>query len=77
MNEEYATRITKDRNVPAYGYGYVTKFHVDPEYLKKFKIQNVGGSMHDELWIPAEELEEFNSFITDKIEVIAEFNDRK
>jgi len=61
MNEAYATQITKEWNVPAYGCGFVTKFDVEAAYLKKYKVENVGGKIHDELWIPAEELEEFNS----------------
>lgn len=73
MNEEYATQITKDWNVRAYGCGFVTKFEVDEEYIKKFEVQNVGGTIHDELWIPAEELEEFNSNIIGKIELIGEY----
>ena len=73
MNEEYATQITKDWNVPAYGCGYVTKFEVNSEYLKKFKVENVGGKIHNELWIPAEDLEEFNRNIIGKIEVIGEY----
>lgn len=73
MNEEYATQITKDWNVPAYGFGYVTKFEVNSEYLKEFKIENVGGEIHNELWVPAEELEEFNRNIIGKIEVIGEY----
>lgn len=73
MNEAYATQITKDWNVPAYGCGYVTKFEVDAEYLKKYKVENVGGHIHNELWVPAEELEEFNSQIIGKVEVISEF----
>jgi hypothetical protein len=32
-----------------------------------------GGSLHTELWVPAEELEEFNRHIVGKIEVVAEF----
>ena len=51
--------------------GYVTKFEVNTEYLKKFSIQNVGGRIHNELWIPAEELENFNCHIIGKVEVIA------
>jgi len=70
MNEEYAIQITRDWNVPAYGCGFVTKFYVDSEYLKKFKIQNVGGKIHNELWVPSNEIEEFNSNIIGKIEVI-------
>ena len=73
LNEEYAIQITREWNVPAYGVGYVTKFAVDTGYLKKFNIENVGGTIHDELWIPSEELEEFNSKINGLIEVIKEF----
>lgn len=73
MNEEYAVQIARDWNVPASGSGYVTKFQVNAVYLKKFKIENVGGEIHDELWVPAEELEEFNENIVGMIEVIREF----
>ncbi len=31
MNEAYATQISKEWNVPAYGVGYVVKFEVDTE----------------------------------------------
>ncbi|MCU0352942.1 MAG: hypothetical protein MUD08_04260 [Cytophagales bacterium] len=71
LNEEYATQISKEWNVPAYGTGYVTRFAVDSEYLNKFGVENVGGAIHNELWVPAEELEEFNRHIVGKIEVIA------
>lgn len=73
MNEKYATQITKDWNVPAYGVGYVTRFEVSSEYLKKYKVENVGGVEHDELWIPSASLGEFNRNIVGKIEVISEF----
>ena len=73
MNEEYAIQIARDWNVPASGSGYVTKFAVNKDYLNKFEIQNVGGGIHDELWVPAEELEEFNNNIIGQIEVTQEF----
>ena len=73
MNEEYAIQITRDWNLPAFGIGFVTKFAVDADYAKKFPIHNVGGKIHNELWVPAEELEEFNSHIVGKIEVTGEF----
>ena len=69
-NEAYAVQISKEWNVPAYGVGYVLRFEVDTEYLKKFKIENVGGEIHKELWVPSEELEEFNKHIVGLIEVI-------
>ena len=73
MNEEYAIQISKDWNVPAYGSGFVTKFAVKTSYLKKFKVENVGGEIHNELWVPAEELEEFNNNIVGQITVTKEF----
>ena len=77
MNKEYATQITKKWNVPAYGVGYVTKFKVEAEYIKKFKVQNVGGDIHNELWVPSEELEDFNKRIVGEIEVIEEYKEDK
>ena len=74
MNEDYAIQIARDWNVDASGSGFVMKFNVDKEYLKKFEVQNVGGEIHNELWVPAEELEEFNSHIVGIIEVTKEFH---
>src|SRR5579875_3373849 len=58
-NEAYAVQIAREWNVPAYGSGFVLAFDVDADYLKKFPVQNVGGKIHDELWVQADELEEF------------------
>ena len=33
------------------------------------KVENVGGSIHNELWVPAEELETFNTYIIGKIRI--------
>lgn len=73
MNEEYAIQISRDWNVPAYGTGYVTKFAVNSDYVSRFEIQNVGGEIHNELWVPAEEMDEFNNNIVGLIEVTREF----
>jgi hypothetical protein len=73
MNEEYAIQIARDWNVAASGSGFVTKFAVKSEYVGKFEIQNVGGHIHNEIWVPAEELEEFNANIVGQIEVTQSF----
>ncbi|GEP43839.1 hypothetical protein [Brevifollis gellanilyticus] len=73
MNEDYAIQIARDWNVPASGSGFVTCFEVDAAYLSRFTEQVVGGSMHRELWVPAEELEEFNQHIHGLIEVTQSF----
>ncbi len=74
LNQEYAEQIARDWNVKASGSGYVTRFEIPKNYLMQFKVQNVGGEIHNELWIPAENLEEFNRQIVGKIEVISEFH---
>ena len=73
LNEEYATQIARDWNVKDSGVGYVTRFSVPSEFLKRYPIQRVGSSLHEELWVPAEELEDFNRNINGLIEVIAKF----
>jgi len=74
LNEEYATKIARDWNVPASGSGYVTRFAVRAEYLMRYEVQTVGGRIHQEYWVPAEDLGEFNYNIVGQIEVIAEFH---
>ena len=73
LNLRYAEEIagkwnTKDADS---GYiGYVTRFEIDDNYIAAFPVHTVGASYHQELWIPAEELEIFNSKIIGKIEMI-------
>jgi hypothetical protein len=74
LNKEYAIQIARDWNVPASGSGYVTRFSVRSEFLSKYKVQRVGSDLHEELWVPAEELVEFNRNILGTIEVIVEFH---
>jgi len=73
LNAEYAVQISRDWNVPYYGVGYVVRFAVDTAYLAQFPVQNVGDELHNELWVPAEQLTEFNQHVDGLIEVIAEF----
>jgi hypothetical protein len=72
-NEDYAAQIARDWNVKASGQGFVTRFHVRAEYMKRYKVEKVAGAVHTEWWVPAEELEEFNDNIVGLIEVIREF----
>lgn len=74
-NEGYAVQIARDWNCKYNedGKGYVTRFKVDSDYAAKFERKVVGGSEHEELWVPAEKLEEFNSRISGPIDVIHSF----
>jgi len=76
LNEEYARQIAREWNVPASGSGYVTRFAVRKEFLARYPEQQVGASIHREVWIPAEELAEMNRNIVGLIEVIAEYNSK-
>jgi len=73
LNQEYARQIARDWNVKASGSGYVTRFDVNASYLQRFSVETVGGSTHQELWVPAEELSEFNANIVGEIEVVESF----
>jgi hypothetical protein len=75
LNEEYAVQIARDWNTRDGGIGYVLKFEVDSAYLAKFHVQTAGARVHQEYWIPAEELDEFNRNIVGSIEVIGEYRD--
>jgi len=72
-NEVYAVRIAREWNVRDSGAGFVARFAVDAAYAARFPVQTVGGAECTELWVPAEDLEEFNRHIVGNIEVIAEF----
>ena len=74
MNEWYATKIAREWNVPHAGVGFVCAFDVDAEYLERFAVQQVGGRDVVELWVPAEELEEFNAHIVGGIRLIARYD---
>ncbi|CAL9522736.1 ADP-ribosylation/crystallin J1 [Streptomyces sp. NPDC088935] len=74
LNEDYAVRIARDWNVPASGSGYVTRFEVDTAFLARYPVRQAGGETILELWVPAEELAEFNRHIVGRIEVVREFH---
>ena len=75
LNEEYARQIARDWNVPASGAGYVTRFAVRKEFVARYPMHTVGGAVHQELWIPAEDLAEMNRNIVGLIDVIGEYNE--
>lgn len=76
LTRSYAERIARHWNTkdPRSGYiGYVTQFRVRADFLKQYPVQTVGGSEHQEYWIPAEELAEFNKNIVCGIQVVERF----
>lgn len=75
LNEAYARQIAKDWNsrINADKEGYVTRFEVKKTVADKYQPEIVGGKEHEEIWVPAEELQVFNAAIIGKIDVIAKY----
>jgi len=76
LNEQYATQIARNwnRNDETSGFaGYVLRFRVRTEFLARYEIHCVGSSEHQEYWIPAEDLQNFNDNIIGVIEIVSEF----
>lgn len=73
---EYADQIARDWNAPSEraGYaGFVTEFRVDAEYAARFEEHVVGAAIHRELWVPAEELDEFNRHLVGPIALVGAY----
>ena len=74
LNFEYAEQIARDWNTKSNSFaGFVTRFEVADAYAERFPVQVVGGQTHQELWVPAGELLEFNEQILGEIEVMAAY----
>ena len=74
LNFEYAEQIARDWNTQSNSFaGFVTKFDVEDDYVKQFDVQTVGSRIHQELWIPAEDMLEFNRHIIGKITIEAAY----
>ncbi|WP_198170382.1 hypothetical protein [Deinococcus arboris] len=76
LNFDYAEEIARDwnakRNDPPVG--FVTAFDVRAEEATRYEIQVVGAqAQHQELWVPAEELDHFNAAIAGPIRVLAHY----
>ena len=71
LNVEYARYIASKWNkTDAGSMGYVLMFEIEDAYISQYEVQTVGSHIHQEYWIPAEELANFNRHIIGKIEVI-------
>lgn len=76
LNQNYAEQIAEKWNTKDEFSGYcgiVTRFDLPTDYLQKYEVHNVGGFMHNELWVPAEDLKEFNKQIIGQIEIVKIF----
>jgi GNAT superfamily N-acetyltransferase len=73
LSFEYARRIARDWNArDAFsGFaGFVTRFELEAKFAGRYAVQRAGGDAHEELWVPAGELEGFNAHIVGSIDVL-------
>jgi len=72
LGVRYAEEIARGWNATSGSMaGYVTEFELDEPYGHSFEAHQVGARAHQELWIPAESLDEFNSHILGQIRLVA------
>ncbi|MGB0432386.1 MAG: hypothetical protein ACPGLV_18065, partial [Bacteroidia bacterium] len=72
LNFDYAAEIAEKWNTKdefSEYVGIVTSFNIPYNYFNQFKVKNVGGSKHEELWVLSEKLTEFNDQIIGSIEI--------
>jgi hypothetical protein len=80
LTEAYATEIARDwntRDAASGQAGYVLRFRVETEFVARYPERIAGAARHRELWVPADELEEFNRHIRGPIELVSEFHQRE
>ena len=78
LSFDYAEKIARDWNstrAAPDNFGFVTRFEINAETAARYPVQVAGGSAHEELWVPAEEVEQFNAGIVGLIEVVARYQD--
>ena len=74
----YAEKIARDwnsRQPPPDNTGFVTRFEITAETAARYQVQQAGGRDHEELWVLAGDLDQFNAGIVGLIEVIARYRD--
>ncbi|WP_329107085.1 hypothetical protein OG792_02870 [Micromonospora sp. NBC_01699] len=75
LDEDSAILISRNWRYdrPDQGVSYVTRFQVEQAFLSHYSTRTFGGSTTPMLWVPSEDLDEFNSHIVGPIEVVHEF----
>ncbi len=69
LNMKYALQIS-EWNYSSCNFASIFQFEILDKYIEIFSIENVGDKLHNELWIPSEELENFNKNIINNIKII-------
>ena len=80
LRRSYAEQIARDWNTKdeSSGFvGYVLQFQIDKCFTDRYQVKRAGSSDHEEYWIPAADLDDFNAHIVGPIKIIAEFRSQE
>ena len=69
-NLEYAEEILTKWYIPSGIDGYIICCEVNSEFLSKYNVENADGKIHNEYWIPADDVDEFNNNLIGYIQVL-------
>jgi len=72
-NVEYAILIARDWNARDEGSGHVVRFEIEENFIARYERKIVGARIHEEYWIPAEDLEDLNANLRGLIESVVSF----
>jgi hypothetical protein len=76
LNAGYAEQIARDwntRDTRSGHAGFVTAFELPDDYLACYDVRVVGAREHQELWVPAGRLPEFNHHLRSRIRITIAF----
>ncbi len=71
---EYAEQIARRWDVPQYGGGYVVRFTMRGDFMRRYATQTVAFEEYREYIIPIAELDFFNRNIQGRIDVVSAFS---
>lgn len=76
LSFEFTEKIARDWNsnrAAPDNLGYVTRFEIDQVTADRYSVRDAGGQQHRELWVPADDLGNFNRGIVGLIEIVAAY----
>lgn len=72
LNESFAISGARHWNSLGTGVKYVLRLYTETDFIRRYSTRSFGGSAAPMLWVPVEDMHEFNAHIVGLIEVVHE-----
>ncbi|HWS36466.1 MAG TPA: ADP-ribosylation/crystallin J1 [Actinoplanes sp.] len=72
LSESFAVTGAQHWTSSDSGVRYVLRIHVETDFVGRYSTRSFGGSAAPMLWVPAEDMDEFNAHVVGLIEVVHE-----